>query len=140
MVSPKQVRDAWSEIEDELVEVEPGRFVLDKDAKRLQSKAACDRVRLLPAFDLALLGHKDRSHIVDEGRYATIYRKAARVTPALLVDGRVAGVWSHEVKSKRVRVTVEPFATLDREARDLIAAEAESLGVFLGAPAELTVN
>jgi Winged helix DNA-binding domain len=132
-----RVRDAWSAVEDELQEAEPGRFIMSSDARRLRSRAAHDRVRLLPSFDPALLGHKDRSHIVDPDRYSTIYRKAAWVTPAVLVDGRIAGTWSHEIKSKRVHVTVEPFAKLDTEARELIAAEADSLGSFLGTPAEV---
>src|SRR5438445_8308036 len=97
-----QVREAWAAIEDEVEEVEPGRCILANEKRRLRPTGAVDRVRLLPAFDPALLGHKDRSHIVGKEHLARIYRKAGWVTPALLVDGSVAGVWSHGVKAKRL--------------------------------------
>ncbi|MFN2545755.1 MAG: winged helix DNA-binding domain-containing protein [Actinomycetota bacterium] len=132
-----RVRAAWSALESELEELEPARWALASDGKRLRARGVFDRVRLLPAFDPALLGHRDRSHIVDEPRYATIYRKAAWVTPAVLVDGRIAGTWSYAVKGKRLRVEARPFARFAGDVREAIAAEAEDLGRFLGAEAEL---
>jgi hypothetical protein len=51
----------------------------------------------------------------------------------LLVDGRMDGVWSHEVKGGRLKVTVEPFVPLTAWAKKGVKSEAESLAEFLGA-------
>jgi hypothetical protein len=117
--------------------VGPGRFLLSEDAETLAKRATVDRVRLLPAFDPYLLGHRERSHLVDAPYSARIYRKQGWISPAIAVDCRAAGVWSHATKGKRLEVTVEAFKPLARGVRELIAEEARALGRFLGAPADV---
>ena len=48
---------------------------------------------------------------------ARVYRPQGWLSPVLLVDGRIAGVWSHERAGDRVIVEIEPFARLPRDAR-----------------------
>lgn len=55
----------------------------------------------------------------------------------LLVDGRIIGVWSYEVKGDRVAVAVEPFGRVGRDVRGAIEAEAERLAAFLGGEVQL---
>jgi hypothetical protein len=78
-----------------------------------------------------------RTHLVDDSDTARVYRKQGWISPAVAVDGRVAGVWSHATKGKRLEVTVEPFAPLARPVKELLAEEARALGRFLGAPADV---
>lgn len=63
-------------------------------------------VRFLPAFDNAILGYDDRSRIVDDAHRGL----SVAGDPAVLVDGRVAALWT--VASGTVNVT--PLRRLSR--------------------------
>lgn len=91
-------------------------------------------VRLLPSFDVFLLGHRDKSHLVDPAHYKRVYRKAGWISPVLLVDGRVAGVWSHHREGRTLVVNVEPFGRAGPKVREGIEAGATDLGRFLETP------
>ena len=69
---------------------------------------------------------------------ARVHRPQGWVSPVLLVDGRIDGVWRHERKGKRIVVTVEPFASVPKWVARGMEQEAESLAGFLGASLELT--
>ncbi|MGI9023314.1 MAG: DNA glycosylase AlkZ-like family protein, partial [Acidimicrobiales bacterium] len=61
------------------------------------AKALRGHVRLLPAFDTYVLAPRShRSHAWPDGLHARISRPAGWITPVLLVDGCIAGVWAHE--------------------------------------------
>lgn len=62
---------------------------------------------LLPGFDpwvIAPLSHRTRA--IPDGRTAEVSRTAGWISPVLVVDGRVAGVWEH----RDAAITVRPFA------------------------------
>ena len=61
-----------------------------------------------------------------------IYRDQGWLTPVMLVSGRVAGLWRHERKGKRIEVSIEPLQKLPAWARNAAESEAESLAGFLG--------
>ncbi|GAA1834215.1 winged helix DNA-binding domain-containing protein [Pseudonocardia ailaonensis] len=101
------------------IDGEPG-FLLDPaDADELAATPAdgdhpADGPFLLPGFDpwtIAPLSH--RRHAVPEGREKEVSRAAGWITPVLVVDGRVAGVWEREGG----RIVVRPFAKLPAGAR-----------------------
>jgi hypothetical protein len=50
----------------------------------------------------------------------------------MLVDGVIAGTWSHAERPYGLEVAVEPFAPLDAETHAGIDAEAARLAGFLG--------
>ncbi|MGX1807286.1 winged helix DNA-binding domain-containing protein [Nocardia sp. NPDC055321] len=80
-------------------------------------------VRLLPAFDNAALGHKDRRRIISDADRARINRIASAGVPMYLVDGFVHGSWA--VEGSTVRITPwHPFAP---GAREQVEAEAHAL-------------
>jgi hypothetical protein len=56
-----------------------------------------------------------------------------------LVNGRAAGIWERERRAGRLEVRIEPLARLGAAIRRAIAEEADRLGEFLDAPAELQV-
>jgi hypothetical protein len=131
-----RLRFAWDHVD--VAEVAPKRFLLAEDVERLAAEPASRAVRLLPGFDPFLLSHADREHLVDASIKDRVYRTAGWVSPVVLRGGRVVGVWSHELRSGRVRVTVERFERLDAAARTAVEREATSLVRFLGGKLELS--
>ena len=131
-----RARQVWSRIEGDLSPVTldaRAAWVLRRDLPSLEG-AKLDRptVRLLPYFDSLLMGHKERRHLVDLGHHKRIYRPAGWIYPAVLLDGRVAGDWSHERRAGRLQVRVRPYEPLDEEAKDLVRGEAADVARFLG--------
>jgi uncharacterized protein YcaQ len=136
-VKAGDAREIWSRVEDELAPVNvDGRtgWLLRRDISPLE-RAGLERVsvRLLPFFDSFLLGLKDKGHLVDAAHYKQVYRPQGWLAPVVLIDGRAAGVWSHERKGRTVSIRVEAFRPLPRTVRSRIVDEANDLGRFLGA-------
>ena len=61
-----------------------------------------------------------------------IYRPQGWISPVLLVNGRMEGVWRHEIKGSCVEVAIEPFVNAPQWVRRAAAQEAERLAAFLG--------
>lgn len=120
---------------NEVVEVSvEGRrsYLLREDLAAVRAAGLHDQaVRLLPSFDPYLLGHHNKGHLVSNAHYKRVFRKAGWLSPVVLVDGRAAGVWSHQHSGRTLRVTVEPFGDLPPPVREQIVAEVEELGRFL---------
>jgi hypothetical protein len=138
-VTPAQAKKAFRALGDSLVEVnvegwEASMQVLTLDYK-LESRGAPPKgVRLLPYFDpytVHVRRHADR--FLPEAHHKLIYRPQGWIYPVVLVDGRMAGVWSHEVKRDRLIVSAEMFDKADDRVRRLIDDEAARLATFLGA-------
>lgn len=128
---------------DEIVEVkveDKTGLVLRGDLAALQ-KAAFDNhdsVRLLPSFDCFMLGHRDKSHLVDEAYYKRVYRKAGWLSPVVLINGRAEGVWAYKKKGKNLQVTIEPFHKFSQNVKRRIKEETTKLAHFYDAACELT--
>ncbi len=113
--------------------------ILRKDARTLRAaRLASPVIRLLPNFDSYLLGHDRKDHLVDAAHYRRVYRKAGWLSPVVLVDGRVFGVWSYERKGRRLTVRVEPFGKLPRAVREGVEAEAQDVARYFESSAEVT--
>ena len=91
-------------------------------------------VRLLPAFDPLLLAHAEKDHLVEQRHYKRVYRNQGWLSPAVLVGGRIAGVWSLRASARTLTADVELFGRAARAVRDKIASEAGAMGEFLGTP------
>jgi len=132
-------RDVWTRLEPELAAVDlDGQtgWVLRDDLPVLkEAKLDASVVRLLPSFDSFLLGQKDHRHLVERVHHARVYRPQGWLSPVVLVDGRVAAVWSSERTSRRLQIRVKPFAPLPAAVRAAVHDEAEDLRRFLDAPA-----
>jgi hypothetical protein len=97
-------------------------------------------VRLLPGFDQYVIAATLHAERLMPGPFkARVHRPQGWISPVLLVDGRIDGVWRHERKGRRLLVTVEPFGTPSRAARAGIEEEAERLAAFLGGELQLGV-
>ncbi|MBB5955845.1 hypothetical protein FHS29_002426 [Saccharothrix tamanrassetensis] len=81
-------------------------------------------VRLLPAFDqYVVAATRHAEHLLAGGTPDRVYRPQGWLSPVLLVDGLMAGVWSAERKGRRTTVTVEPFRSLSARTRKAVLAE-----------------
>ena len=66
-----------------------------------------------------------------------VYRSQGWLSPVLLVDGRMEGLWRHDRKGGRLIVEIEPFATQPEWVRREAEEVAERLARFLGGDLEL---
>jgi hypothetical protein len=106
-------------------------WVLEQDLKTLLNpRTDSSPVRLLPHFDIFLLGHKDKSHIVDDVHYKQVFKKAAWIAPILLCDGQAIGIWSQKRTTTKLVVIIEPFKTLTKSQIHDIEAETQRLGDY----------
>ncbi len=113
------------------VDLEGARAYLLAGAARPAAEARS--VRLLPAFDPYVVGAPRSGGLFPAAHKGRIYRPQGWISPALLVDGHVEGVWRHERKNGRLEVRIEPFARQPPRVRAGAAEEAERLAAFLGA-------
>lgn len=125
---------------DELseVEVEGRRALALTDDLEILAGSRCPRgVRLLPAFDPYVTGPRPREAFVLSDCIGRVYGQQGSVSPVVLVDGRAAGIWSHERRGGAIRVEVEPFQALRPKVRKALVDEVELLAAFLGGSPEL---
>jgi hypothetical protein len=126
------VREAFERLEPKLVAFadDAGRTVHDlPDAPRPDPETPAPP-RFLAPFDSVLLAYasKRRTRILPDKHRDTVYERAnLRILPTYLVDGRVAGTWSIEVKRPEATVTLRPLEKLPRATRAELVDEGERL-------------
>jgi hypothetical protein len=139
-----QVRPLRALLEKELVDVEVENescLLLREDIGPLKSSdRLAPSVRLLPYFDPYLLAHRGKDHLLEDKHYKRVYRNQGWISPVVLVDGIIAGTWSHKLQGGKVQMTIEPFARLARSTRDAMIQEAECMACFLGGSLDLAVS
>jgi len=108
-------------------------------ADAIASAAPARSVRLLPTFDQYVIGTTKHSHELMPGVAFRdrVHRQAGWVSPVLLVDGRIEGVWSYAKKGSWVIVEIEPFRKQPGWVRKGAEIEAERLAAYLGGALEL---
>ena len=121
------------------VDVEGQRaWVLARDVREMASATSPDVARLLPAFDPWVVGASRGAAALLEARHkARVYRAQGWISPVLLVNGRMVGVWRQARKGRRLLVELEPFGRLPAWARTQLEAEAARLAAFLDCRLEL---
>ncbi|MFI7462243.1 winged helix DNA-binding domain-containing protein [Nonomuraea sp. NPDC049646] len=104
-----------------------GRRLVDLPDVPLPDPDTPAPVRLLPAYDNALLGHADRSRIIADADRRHVAPGQARVLPTVLVDGHVRGTWSFTAGEVRLA----PFGSLSRNEQQAVDDEVSRLLPFL---------
>jgi hypothetical protein len=134
----KWIVELGSEAEE--VDVEGRRaWMLAADARRAGALKPAHSVRLLPAFDQYVVGaSRHAQNLMAGGTRAQVYRAQGWLSPVLLADGVMLGVWRHEIKGSRVEVSIQPFRRVAPWVRSGAAEEAERLASFLGGDLRLT--
>jgi hypothetical protein len=126
----------FDELELEAVEIDGRRrFVLAGDRSFADSGP---RVRLLPEYDVFLMGFRERDELIPgpvkeliashgRGRY-----EGPAATRLVLVDGVAAGLWDRKKRGKRLELEVRLVRRVGKAERAELRREGERLGTFLG--------
>ncbi|HYN87541.1 MAG TPA: winged helix DNA-binding domain-containing protein, partial [Ardenticatenaceae bacterium] len=95
--------------EIEMVSVEGWEaWALAASLEPMQTLQASHTVRLLPHFDPYVIAVARHSQFLrPEAHKGRIYRPQGWISPVVLVDGRIAGVWEHDRQRARAAVAVE---------------------------------
>ena len=118
-------------------------FVLAADTVFPEAGAS---VRLLPEYDVYVMGFRERDQLVPDAarRQVAAHGRGKYEGPAgvrfLMIDGIAAGLWDARSVGKPSSLRVTPSRKLTRAERVGIDAEAERIGAFLGLEPVLTVE
>ena len=129
----RRIEDLGDEVES--VEVEgSARWMLSGASAEAASCAPSGVVRLVPAFDQYVVGATLHAAALlpSEDLRARVYRAQGWLSPVLLVDGRMEGVWRFERKGRHIAISIEPFRRQGAKVRKTAEAEAERVASFLG--------
>ena len=141
-MTPAQAAKVLKRLGEEAVPVDlegTQAWMLADHAAEAAGSAPVRSVRLLPAFDQFVVAATLHAGQLLPGPFEPrIYRPQGWLSPVVLVDGRMVGVWGHERKGGRLEVQVDPFVELGAKARRGVEQEAERLASFLGVKLELS--
>jgi len=131
-------------VDVEEVDVEGHRaFVLAGDAAFPEPETS---VRLLPEYDVYVMGFRERDHLVPERvrERVAAHGRGRYEGPAgvrfLVIDGIAAGLWERKKRAKRIELSVMPVKKLTRAQRAELDAEADRIGAFFGLEPVLSVG
>ena len=143
---PADARSLFDSIANEIeaVDVEGHEaFVLVDDIDFPQAQPS---VRLLPEYDVYVMGFRERDQLVPEDvrRQVAAHGRGKYEGPAgvrfVMVDGIAAGLWERKKRGKRIELQVASSRKLTRAERAELDTEAERIGAFLGLEPLLTVE
>ena len=114
-----------------------GRELLDLPRAPLPAGDVQPPVRFLAGWDAALLSHRDRTRILPAASQARVYKSAnGTMQPSYLVDGQVAGLWTHRQDGGTAVLTLTPLERRSGPPPADLEPEAERLLSFLAPDAE----
>lgn len=129
-----EAKAAGELLKEELVEVNVegnAALILRDDYDQLRNSAlGGQNLRLLPNFDAYLLAHVEKDHLVDSRYYKRVYRNQGWISPVILLNGKVIGLWSIQRRARRPELEIEPFENFPKKIRGMIEEEADSLARF----------
>jgi hypothetical protein len=120
------------ELVEVAVEGQPAWLRREDAATLAETPAAGPNVRLLPRYDVYLLGYQNRNGVVPELYQSRVNAGGGIVHPIVLVDGRVVGTWSAIQQRRQVVINIAPFTALAPLVEERLMAEVVDLGRFLG--------
>jgi len=133
---PGVISAAWSGLKPELVTVNVDGAPMDAlagDVAEIKRARNSEPVQLLPLFDPYLMGHAKRDHMIDRAYAARVSRTAGWISAVVLVEGRIAGTWTHALSNKTLRVTLAPFKRLPARVMAQVKERAAEIAQALGA-------
>lgn len=108
-----------------------GRTLYDVPDAELADPDQPVPVRFLPAFDNALLGHKDRRRVISEEYRTKHAAEASAGVPMVLVDGFVQATW--EWRWDDNELVVKPLRSWTDDDAQAVLDEADRMAAFLTA-------
>lgn len=138
LISMAEVRALRPLLDSEIAE-HSGLLLLREDMKTLQSASPeLDSVHLLPYFDVYLLAHRFKEHFLKPQFYKRVYRNQGWISPVVLINGEIAGVWSYKVSRKTIEIEIELFAQVGSRTRRQIKDRAGELADLFQSPLVFT--
>ena len=104
---------------------ERGRELFDIPDGPLPDPQTPSPPRFLPEYDNILIGHDDRTRVIDHAFRYSIFMGT------LLVDGFVQGTWAIKRAADGMTLAIEPLRKLTRAERSAVADEGEQLVAFV---------
>lgn len=96
-------------------------------------------VLLLPGFDPYVVAPiSARAYTIPHGYVDRVSRTAGWISPVLVVDGVIRGVWTHELAGGRLAIEVEPFSRITKAVRTTAEEYAQRYGILLDAKVVMT--
>jgi uncharacterized protein YcaQ len=140
MTSPAEA-GRWIEAlgdEVEEVDVEGGKgWMLAEDVDNAANTEPTGTVRLLPGFDHYVVAAPRKAEAVLETQHRDrVYRPQGWLSPTLVVDGRIEGVWSLEGNT----LLIEPFKRATKHVKAGIENEVEKLASFYDLTLDLSLR
>jgi len=132
---PAPAKRLFKSIEDELEEVDvEGHkgWMMKGDVEALANAGEESQVRLLPNFDSYVLGFQPRDSFVAKEKSNLVFRPQAWISPVLLVDGKIAGIWEPPNKDGRSVLRIRMFTRLTRSQEEALKHEIHDLSDYFG--------
>jgi hypothetical protein len=134
LISMPEVRVLRSLMDAEIVDYN-GLLMLHEDIKPLQADSSgLNSVHLLPYFDVYLLAHRLKEHFLKARFYKRVYRDQGWISPVVLINGEIAGVWSYKLSRKAVEIEVELLTRVSLGTRTQIKDRAKELADLFQSP------
>lgn len=150
-IKAADARALFEALGDEVEEIEvAGRkaFVLagDRPFPPASGPDSREQVRLLPEYDVYVMGFRERDQLVPEAVRELIatHGRGRYEGPAgvrlVLVDGTAAGLWERRKRGQRIELQVRLVDRPAKARRAALEREAERIGAFLGLEPVLEVD
>jgi hypothetical protein len=85
---------------------------------------------LLPAYDEFIISYKDRSALLSEKNTGKAVSSNGIFRPVIVVNGKVAGLWSRSYSKSQVKVETQFFIKPEKQTRTLIDSAIHSYESF----------
>ena len=95
-------------------------------------------VNLLPPLDSYIMGYKERERFLSNQHYCNVFDQSGNAAPTILLDGKVAGVWSFTADKKPV-VKFLFFEQVENSVLTEVYSKAQKIGKFIS-DKEVTVT
>jgi hypothetical protein len=131
-VSIPMARSGFESIADELYEIEVAgspAWMLTQHTAWLADLPGEPVIRLLPGYDLYILGYDSRDFMVSEQYARRIHPGGGLIKPCLIVEGQAVGIWRY--RRDKQTIVVDPFETIDADIMPYLEAEVQDVGHFL---------
>ncbi|MEO5593786.1 MAG: winged helix DNA-binding domain-containing protein [Chitinophagaceae bacterium] len=88
-------------------------------------------VHLLPAYDEFIISYKDRTAALDAEYHKKVLTVNGIFNPAIILNGRVAGLWKRSFQNGGVHIETVFFQSTGKTIHSLVEKEANNFGQFV---------